>query len=105
MVYNAINKELGRKYPYLRLALKEPGMVGGYGEGYSGSFNRRDMPSQTIDMSDSVRIVDLEYALQQLTGLPVQTFRRNGTIWLKISHTNHWTLREQNDRGRELDSV
>lgn len=103
IVYDAVNKELGRKYPYLRLSLPGGGSTQVSSDGCSTGVSGHEMFQHTIDMSDSVRVIDLESALRQLIGAPVQTLRKNGSIWLKISHTNHWTLKEQNDRGRELD--
>jgi len=44
----------------------------------------------------------LEICLQYEFGLPAQILRKSGNLWLETSMTNHWTLQQQNDHGRDI---
>ncbi|MEI9910895.1 MAG: hypothetical protein WDO71_15215 [Bacteroidota bacterium] len=44
----------------------------------------------------------LEDIFQKQFGLQVQVSRRSGTLWLETTMTDNWTLKQQNDHGREL---
>ena len=36
--------------------------------------------------------------------LAVQVFRRSGNLWLETTMTDNWTLRQQNEHGREIST-
>ncbi|HEX2848398.1 MAG TPA: hypothetical protein VHN59_17775 [Chitinophagaceae bacterium] len=56
----------------------------------------------TMDISDTMTIAELESAMKERFGLLVQVIRQSGTIWLETTMTDDWTLKQQNDHGREL---
>lgn len=58
--------------------------------------------SGQIDLSDSMTVLQLEEALMDEFGLSVQVFRKSGNIWLETTMTDNWTLKQQNDHGREI---
>jgi len=55
-----------------------------------------------IEISDNMTVSDLETMFKQKLGLNVQVFRKSGRSWLETTVTDNWTLRKQNDEGKEL---
>ena len=53
-------------------------------------------------IEDVMTVNDLESSFRNQFGLAAQVFRRSGNIWLETSITNGWTLKQQNDHGREI---
>jgi len=53
-------------------------------------------------VDDIMTVTDLENTLKDQFGLTAQAFRRSCNIWLETSITNGWTLKRQNDNGREI---
>lgn len=53
-------------------------------------------------IDDVMTVTDLESTFRNQFGLAAQVFRRSGNIWLETSITNGWTLKQQNDHGREI---
>jgi hypothetical protein len=55
-----------------------------------------------LEISDTMTVADLENVFIDQYGLPVEIFRRSGNIWLGTSITDNWTLKQQNEHGREI---
>jgi hypothetical protein len=55
-----------------------------------------------LTLSDGMTVTDFENALMDQFGLSAQVFRRSGNIWLETTITDSWTLKQQNDHGREI---
>lgn len=53
-------------------------------------------------ITDSMSVADLEKAFEDKFGLLTQVFRRSGNIWLETTITDGWSLKQQNDLGREI---
>ena len=53
-------------------------------------------------IEDILTVSELENTLMDRFGLTAQIFRRSGNIWLQTSVTDRWTLKQQNDMGREI---
>ena len=51
---------------------------------------------------DETKVEELENVFQKEFNLNVQVFRRSGNIWLETTMTDKWTLKQQNDHGREI---
>lgn len=47
----------------------------------------------------------LEIIARERFGLIIAVFRRSGSAWLETTMTADWTLRHQNDHGREITGV
>lgn len=58
-----------------------------------------------LELSDSMKVADLEQAFHDNYGLNVQVFRKSGRIWLETTMTDGWTLKQQNDHGREISTI
>ncbi|MFI5238146.1 MAG: hypothetical protein ACHQLA_09425 [Ignavibacteriales bacterium] len=55
-----------------------------------------------IQFMEETKVEDLENLFRQEFNLNVQVFRRSGNIWLETTMTDKWTLKQQNDHGREI---
>jgi hypothetical protein len=55
-----------------------------------------------LDIHDSMTVGELESTFRTRFGAVVQVSRKSGTIWLETTMTDKWTLKQQNDHGREL---
>jgi hypothetical protein len=55
-----------------------------------------------LDINDDTTVTDFENALIDQYGLSAQVFRRSGNLWLETTITDYWTLKQQNDHGREI---
>jgi hypothetical protein len=106
-----IQKDFGAVYPFLKIEFFRNGKI------------RRDrypvnklipatQPVKTawhykqekgqLTLSDGMTVTDFENALMDQFGLSAQVFRRSGNIWLETTITDSWTLKQQNDHGREI---
>ena len=56
----------------------------------------------TIDISDLMTVGQLEKIFLIEFGLAAQVSRKSGILWLETTMTDSWTLKQQNDHGREL---
>ncbi len=55
-----------------------------------------------IQLLDSMTIEALEKTFQNRFGMLVQVSRKSGSVWLQTTMTDNWTLKQQNEHGREL---
>ena len=62
------------------------------------------MQDGTIQLSDQMTVSELERIFNERFGLRVQVFRKSGNIWLETTRTDKWTLKVQNDHGREISA-
>lgn len=57
-----------------------------------------------LEVNDTTIVKDLEKGFREQFRLEVQVFRRSGTVWLETTMTDHWTLKQQNDHGKEIST-
>ena len=57
-----------------------------------------------IEVNPDMKVKDLEKIFQDQFSLAVQVFRRSGNLWLETTMTDNWTLRQQNEHGREIST-
>jgi hypothetical protein len=58
-----------------------------------------------LEIKDDMKVQDLEKIFRDQFGLSMQVFRRSGNVWLETTMTNNWTLRKQNEHGREISAI
>ena len=63
------------------------------------SKNRID---SRISINEGMSVSELEQLFNDQCNLSVQVFRRSGNIWLETTMTDGWTLRQQNEHGKEI---
>ena len=62
----------------------------------------RNIQKGDLLIEDSMSVFDLEKAFMDQFGLLTQVFRKSGNIWLEASITDRWSLKQQNDLGKEI---
>ena len=55
-----------------------------------------------IDINDETKVKDLENIFMDKFGLTIQIFRKSGNLWLETTMTDNWTLKQQNEHGKEI---
>ncbi len=59
----------------------------------------------SIELNDEMTVEEVEALFQSRFGLNAQVSRRSGMVWLETTMTDKWTLKKQNDQGRDLSFV
>lgn len=96
------------QYPYLKLQFyKNP-----HQEGEASPVKERlanSLPIAEVTMFHTGGIIDintqrtvtaLEADFFHILGLGVQVLRQSGDLWLETTHTDCWTLQQQNEKGK-----
>lgn len=99
-----IREAFTRRYPWLKLefpaalrnddrtkATVDPGQI------------NDDWLKATLGLTDTMTVRQLEATLMANYGIDVQVFRKSGKFWIETRMTRDWTLKRQNDQGRDLD--
>lgn len=100
-------------YPYLKIELltRRPALKNGHPvDGLTASqlplrSVAGNLPEGEIELRDDMSVHELEQLFQDRFGLHIQVFRKSGNLWLETTVTDSWTLKQQNDHGRELEQV
>jgi len=108
---SVIQKEFNELFPFLKL------------EFFRNPFDRNDKTARPevmrnevtlkpsdqangeICVTDEMPVSTLEQLFLDVFGIRAQVFRKSGASWLETRVTNDWTLKRQNDEGRELSSL
>lgn len=97
--------EFNSAYPYLRIEFyrnTEPGFARRHLNSIMPMTAAGLRQGGDLEINDLMTVGQLENAFREKFGLNVQVSRRSGTLWLETTMTNNWTLKQQNDHGREL---
>jgi hypothetical protein len=65
---------------------------------------RPKVDKAAVDIDENMTVGEFEQMFEEAFGLHVQVFRRSGRLWLETTATDSWTLKYQNEQGRELSS-
>lgn len=104
-----VREEFAKQFPFLKL------------EFYSGSHDANEGSLEAdlldaektigevrtihdkgeIELKENMKVTELEKDFFEKYGLNVQVFRKSKDLWLQTTKTDHWTLAEQNHRGKE----
>lgn len=108
-----VQQDFSGAFPYLKIEFFRNGEVRKdrypASQMIAGSRFLRDAWSRKrgegeLDVSDLMTVSELENAFMDRYGLSVQVFRRSGNLWLETTMTDNWTLKQQNDHGKEISS-
>jgi hypothetical protein len=97
--------EFNRVYPFLRLEFyhnTDPGFARRQLTGSHLMLAAGLKKNGELDIRDSMTVGELEKNFLDQFGLNVQLSRKSGKLWLETTMTDNWTLKRQNDHGREL---
>jgi hypothetical protein len=108
-----IQKDFSTVYPFLKLEFFRNGhfrrdryplhkLIPHHVQLKDAWFWKKDKGS--LEVSDSMSVTDFESALMDEFGLSAQVFRRSGNLWLETTMTDNWTLKQQNEHGREIST-
>ena len=101
---NEVQKDFNHQYPFLKIDFYKN----------NGSSRRQhllnSMPiaragllkNGDIELNDAMTVGQLEKILRTEFGLSAQVSRKSGALWLETTMTDGWTLKQQNDHGKEL---
>jgi hypothetical protein len=106
-----IQSEFNKEFPFLKIQFfkhthKE----------FQGSAKRELIPIHTnigllkhhngqIEITADMTVSELEQLFKDKLGLNVQVFRKSGKSWLETTVTDSWTLKKQDDEGKELSTL
>ncbi len=107
-----IQSEFNKMFPYLKLEFfrKKTGKRLDYSVNNIIRHNQKLAEGQVqpvdglIDIQPGMTVKELESHFRNEFSLSVQVFRRSGNVWLETTMTDNWTLKHQNDHGKELSS-
>jgi hypothetical protein len=103
-------EELTRRYPYLKIEFPairkailrvETGEAGQTGL-KSENITTDEWMNNVLCISDTMTVRDLEQRIEFHFNTPVLVFRNSGKFWIETRMTRDWTLKQQNDHGRDL---
>ncbi len=106
-----VQQEFTRVYPYLKIEFfRVNGLLKGKGvqqnqikhDQQLRLAKGRDIEKGDLVIEDVMSVADLEKAFMKKFGLITQVFRKSGNIWLETTITDSWSLKQQNDMGREI---
>jgi hypothetical protein len=102
-----VEKVFSARYPYLKIEFPKEGprwltVPAEEVEGDQWRRQAEEILASEVGLADGMTVGELEVKLRDLLGVPVVILRRSGNFWIETSMTRSWTLKEQNDHGREL---
>ncbi|HLZ88172.1 MAG TPA: hypothetical protein VKQ52_13050 [Puia sp.] len=102
-----IERAFSAIYPFLKIEFPKeaPRWMTVEEEGLDAAGWQRqahDLLLNEIGLTDGMTVANLETRLLDLFAVPVVILRRSGNFWIETSMTRQWSLKEQNDHGREL---
>lgn|SRR5574343_356298 len=106
-----IQGEFNREFPYLNIQFFKHGH-----KAFKGNDKKELLPvtlqlsavkhqNGTVEIKESMKVNELEAMFKEKFGLNVQVFRKSGKSWLETTVTDNWSLKKQNDEGKELSSL
>lgn len=108
---NDLQQSFEEKFLYLKLMFfKKPHLAK---EGSSkkdvlnGSTKLNNLINKNGDVTfdENTTVNELEDLFKEKFGLNVQVFRKSGTSWIETTVTDNWTLKKQNEQGKELSEL
>ncbi len=68
-----------------------------------GQFRRNPKP-EILTIFPEMSVADLEKILLDHFELPAQVLRKSGAVWLKTTHSDMWSLEQQNKQGEKVSA-
>lgn len=108
-----IQKEFSGRFPYLKLEFFDKPYTKNAGSPKTSMYNRdrkigtcrKVHTDAVITVEENSTVNDLEHDFWNKCGLSVQVFRKSGKLWIETSRTDSWTLKYQNEEGKELSKT
>lgn len=96
-----IQKEFNQIYPFLKIEVvdkTQPVVKAVTGADYCANCYH-------VDISSGRTVAELEQDFKTHLDLPIQVFRRAGSLWIETSLTHDWTLDQQNREGELFSNL
>ena len=95
-----IQRAFTEVYPFLKIEItdKTPSVKVVPGDSFPGNC-------QHVDISAGRTVAELENDFRNILDLPIQVFRRAGSLWIETSLTHDWTLDQQNKEGELFSNL
>lgn len=106
-----IQKEFEEKFAYLKLMFFKKPHSNNEGSAkkdvLNGSVKLTNIKHKNgkISFDENITVAELEELFKTFFGLNVQVFRKSGKSWIETTVTDSWTLKKQNDQGKELSEL
>jgi hypothetical protein len=103
-----VEEEFNRMYPFLKIEFEKNGSIRPDAADLAGPDydilrkRAKQLLLGELNLTDAMKVSELETALQQVFGNAVQVLRKSGNFWIGTRMTRDLTLKQQNDHGREL---
>jgi len=107
-----IKDKFSRTYPFLKLEFykvsHQEGEASGkadlIGEDLSINDIRKPDTEGDFVFTPENTVTDVEQGFESKYGIHVQVFRKSRGLWLETTTTDDWTLKEQNETGKDMES-
>ncbi|HZI55114.1 MAG TPA: hypothetical protein VFD56_15465 [Chitinophagaceae bacterium] len=103
-----VQHDFSQEYPYLRMDFFKQ-LAGKHGPSIKQKVVRTAKLSASgkltegeLEIHDSMTVGQLESVFRERFGINMQVSRKSGPVWLETTVTDKWTLKQQNEHGREL---
>ena len=105
-----IQQEFNAMFPYLKLEFFKHKHNVHQGNPKKDMLNaslvlkqfRKKHTNGKLEVKENMKVSDLESSFQTLFGISAQVFRKSAGTWIETSVTDDWTLKQQNDEGKDL---
>lgn len=106
-----IQKMFEKEFPYLKIEFFTKKH-----QSYEGSPKSQMVDKNTpiskltdklgeIEIHEDMTVNEVERLFEEKLGLHVQVFRKSGRTYLETSVTDNWTLKKQNEVGKEISEL
>ncbi|MFN4233703.1 MAG: hypothetical protein ACK4IK_02730 [Bacteroidia bacterium] len=108
-----IQKAFNKRFPYLKISFFKRPHAAGEASPISEMYHADELiknirhkdKNGIISIDGDMQVNQLEMLFQEVFGLSVQIFRKSGDKWLQTTTTDSWTLNQQNEKGKEMNSA
>lgn len=108
-----IQKAFNKRFPYLKISFFKHPHASGEASPISEMYHADELiknirhkdKNGIISIDGEMKVNQLEMLFQEVFGLSVQIFRKSGDNWLQTTTTDSWTLNQQNEKGKEMNSA
>lgn len=99
-----IQDDFNSAFPFLKIEFyKKAGSADRHAIGKSVPLAKVGLMQEgVLRVDDDMSVGELEHIFSDQFGTYVQVSRKSGSLWLETTMTDKWTLRQQNEHGREL---
>jgi len=106
-----IQKQFEDRFAYLKLMFFKKGHADNQGnpkKDLMSSITKLDSikhKNGKIVFDEDITVTELEHLFKDHFDLNVQVFRKSGNSWIETTVTDSWTLKKQNDQGKEISEL